>query len=73
MDHAKAAGVPIIVQGALQGTMPATQLAGYVAWLQQEAQRFIGTWAKGDAAEMEGAGTNWLSTLVAKMGPSLGL
>jgi hypothetical protein len=75
-DQNPAAAIPAfasIVQGALAGTMPADQLNGYVGWLKQEAQRFLSTWAKGDAAQMEASGQNWLSALVAKMGPSLGL
>jgi hypothetical protein len=75
-DQNPASAIPAftsIVQGALQGTMPAEQLAGYVSWLKQEAFRFMSTWAKGDAAQMEGAGQNWLSALVQQLGPGLGL
>jgi len=62
-----------IVQGALAGTMPEDQLTAYVNWLKQNAQQFMTTYVRGDAAQMEASGQNWISALVQKLGPSLGL
>lgn len=65
-----------IVKGALAGTMPEDQLNGYVSWLAKAAQQFVTSYvtgAEGSVGEQEAAGRNWLSALVTRLGPSLGL
>jgi len=62
-----------IVEGALKGTMPAEQLSGYVAWLKQVGGQFAMEWLHGDIRQMASQGENFITHLVDKLGPTLGL
>lgn len=62
-----------MVRGALTGTMPGDQLEGYVGWLKRIGMQFATEFVQGDAAQMESQGVNWMSALVQKLGPTLGL
>ena len=61
------------VRGALTGTMPSEQLEGYIQFIKRIGMQFATEYVQGNAGEMESQGRNWLTAMVEKLGPTLGL